>query len=246
MMPERLGIIVGSAQLNTETHAVYWSIRSSIGINDIHPEQLHSSVAKSILENGMVAGWGTQRNGINVGVFWKLNLDVVWEENSRPNGPKDHEYVILTYPNSHVEVDGIDSSASHLYGMIINNTNHPTIWDINNDFTPSILEGPYHEMGGILDMEFAILHRDFPQVGLNVAVGWSYDPETNNHVATVWKRDSSGTWVGYDLNKLIDNLDGWKSLNVAYAINQFGDIVGSGIKSNGIRAGFLITPVLFE
>lgn len=73
----------------------------------------------------------------------------------------------------------------------------------------------------------------------NVVVGqssaWSY-----NYHAAMWLPDADGNYTMVDLNTLIDPNSGWV-LNVAYDINDSGEIVGFGSYNGNEEQAFLLT-----
>lgn len=72
-----------------------------------------------------------------------------------------------------------------------------------------------------------------------VIVGKS-DTTQGTSLATV---SFDGTGIS-DLNMLVDDLSGWLTLNVAYDVNELGQIVGYGTRLDGSTEAFLLSPTV--
>ena len=69
-----------------------------------------------------------------------------------------------------------------------------------------------------------------------IVVGYNQIGGTNHAVA--WPPGQNAV----DLNTLVTNLSGWINLTEANAMNSSGLVVGDGIRTNGVRHGFILYP----
>jgi hypothetical protein len=129
-------------------------------------------------------------------------------------------------------VSGINDSAEVVGSMFVNNFNGeaPYDWTASTGLTPlATFKG----------------EGDNAAIGISnsgVIVGYSYFGGVGSD-----NYDHAAMWTGgqlVDLNSLIDPSSGWL-LTTATAINEGGEIVGSGYL-NGEPSGFLLTPVVPE
>ena len=125
------------------------------------------------------------------------------------------------------------------YAVDINN-NGKVVGTILTSITPSyswhayLYDGTIHDLGTLSDGFDSEAYgiNDFDQV-----VGTAYN-RGGNEFAWVWHNGSM-----IDLNTVVDLDDDWSYLQWAEAINNAGQIAGTGITKNGDSHAFLLTPV---
>lgn len=214
------GQIVGSGTINNETHAFIYENGAPTDLGEILGDP-HS------------AAWGINDLGDVVGGA----------------GSSEGQSEAFVYRNGPVDWLGKSDGFSASEAVGINNSGQAIGWSFNPGQNPPQGRAFVADNGGDGEAKIEPLEplsgdiytraRDVDEAGR--VVGWS-----RNDVAGASQEEqfSAALWANgqvKDLNDLIPPNSGWKLVD-AYAINEAGQIVGSGYKDGRLQA-FLLNPV---
>lgn len=196
------------------THAFRYHNGSITDLGGVSVDSGYSR-AEAINEAGVIAGRGSLIEMTN-----SEKHSVLWDaDNTLSSLPSDFAYS---------SAEGINDN-----GLVVGNG-----YDANNQFQAFVMneQGEYT----FLDDQNSMESRATDINNQNVIVGFLRNsfPSFSNHEAVVSFDMTS--FIG--LETLIENMDGWQSVNYAYGINEQGQIIGTGLTSSGEQAAFLLTP----
>jgi len=189
-----------------------WTLLPSLGGNPAY--------GRGINDVGIVVGYSS--NGTNVkAAKWTLESNNAWSvaDLGTLGGPTSAAYDIN---NNNITVGASRISNGNQNG-------HAALWKADG----TIVDLGNLESGSIPSYAIAYAINDH-----NVAVGYSGTDTGITH-ACVWTADSNGNYVLADLNTLIDSSSGWV-LNIAYDINDAGQIVGVGTYQGVENTAFVL------
>jgi probable HAF family extracellular repeat protein len=217
------GQIVGSGTRNNQSHAYIYENRTPTDLG-------------AILENPYSVGWGINDSGEVVGGA----------------GSAASSSAAFVYRNGAVDRLGNPGPFPASEAVGINNSGQAIGWSFDPDpaTTPPRAKAFLYDYSGEGGAEFESLEplpddvytraRDVDEAGR--VVGGSRAPQEEQFSATLWEDNASeGKRQAQDLNDLLLPKDSdWKLVD-AYAINEGGQIVGSGFKDGELQA-FLLNP----
>ena len=220
--------------------------------------------AQAINESGQIVGAGTTNNQTRAflyenGALTDLGEDLetpysaAWGVNDSGDvvggaGGSEGQTVAFVYRSGTVDWLGKDDGFSASEAVGVNNSGHAIGWSFNpGQSSPQgrafLYDGGDGEAGieplQPLSGDVYSRARDVDEAGR--VVGWSRNdvagaPQSEQFSATFW---ANGQVM--DLNELIPPDSGWKLVD-AYAINESGQITGSGYKDGHLQA-YLLNPV---
>lgn len=214
------GQIVGAGTINNQTHAFLYENGTPTDLG-------------AILEKPYSAAWGVNDAGDVVGGA----------------GSAENQGEAFVYRNGAVEMLGKHGGFPASEAVGINNSGQVIGWSFNPGQNPPQGRAFLYDDSGDGDARIVPLEplpedvytraRDLDEAGR--VVGWSRNdvagvPQSEQFSATLWE----GGQVK-DLNELIPADSGWRLVD-AYAINESGQITGSGYKDGRLQA-FLLNPV---
>lgn len=214
------GQIVGAGITNNQTHAFLYE---NGALTDLGAK----------LEKPYSAAWGVNDSGYVVGGA----------------GSSETQSEAFIYRNGSVEMLGKYDGFSASEAIGINNSGQAIGWSFNPGQNPPQSRAFLYDDGGDGEAGITPLEplpgdiytraRDLDEAGR--VVGWSRNdaagaPQSEQFSATLWANGQVK-----DLNELIPADSGWKLVD-AYAINESGQITGSGYKDGRLQA-FLLNPV---
>src|SRR5215207_960293 len=212
------GQIVGSGTINGETHAFLYENGAPTDLGETLGDPYSAAWGLNDLGN-VVGGAGSAENQVEAFVYRNGSVD-------RIGNPG---------PFSASEAVGINNSGKVIGWSFNPGQNPPQSQAFTYDKGP---EEANIEVLKPLSGDLYSRARDIDEAGR--VVGWS----RNDTGVTQEEQFSAVLWTGgqaKNLNDLIPADSGWK-LTDAYAINESGDIVGSGFKDGRLQA-FLLTLV---
>jgi len=210
------GQIVGQSYTagDTNQHAAYWAGSSSSPI-DLGTLGGVYSYAYGINDSGQIVGQSyTTGDAAQLAAYWA-------NSSSSPIalGTLGGEYGLAYGINNSGQIVG--------YAHTAGNVPHAVLW-INSSSSPVDLG----TLGG--DFSYAYGINNSAEI-----VGQSYTAGDAAEHAVLWTNSSS---PAIDLNSLIASNSGWV-VQLANAINDSGEIVGSGVNSNGQTHAFALVPI---
>jgi probable HAF family extracellular repeat protein len=213
------GQIVGwSLTADNERHAVLWPNRT-INPKDLGTLDYLGSSANDISDAGTIVGWLDTEQEFPNGS--PVPLAFIWDQ---ANGMRDLHTFGPRIPGQYSLAASVNDAGQIVGSMWVPAVGqwHAFFWDPVGglqDLHPS-------QIGGVVSDVRSINKR-------GEAVG-----VLDGARAVVWYRGAMAI-----LESRVTNCDCWKSLNEAWAINDSGQIVGSGVLQSGERHAFLLTPV---